>query len=148
MQVILLENIEKVGEKFEVVKVKDGYGRNYLIPQGKAIIANKTNLSRLDDYKAREAAKTAKLLEEAQAIAEKLQSEVLTIPAKAGTSGKIFGSVTNVQLAQVIKEKYELEIDRRIIEMPEEVKTLGSYTALVKLHPEITAQVNFEVVQD
>jgi len=148
MNIILLQNIEKVGSKFEVVTVKNGFGRNYLIPKGLAIIANDTNSRRLADLRKREAAKEAKSLEHFHAIVEKLQGQVLKIGAKAGTSGKIFGSVTNIQLSQALKEQLEVEIDRRLISFPEEVKMLGAYTAVLDLHPDIDAKVNFEVVSE
>ncbi|MCB0626224.1 MAG: 50S ribosomal protein L9, partial [Saprospiraceae bacterium] len=94
MEIILLQDIDKVGDKYEIVKVKPGYGRNFLIPKGMAIIANDANRKRLDEYKAKEAAKLAERLAEFQELAGLLKDKVLTIGAKAGTSGKIFGSVT------------------------------------------------------
>jgi large subunit ribosomal protein L9 len=147
MDIILLQNIDKVGGKFEVVSVKDGYARNYLIPQKKALIANDTNMRRLEDYRRREAARLAKSLDEYKAIANKLNDSLLKIGAKAGTSGKIFGSVTNIQLAQALMDQLEVEVDRKIIEIPE-VKTLGTYTATVNLHPEVESTIKFEVVEE
>jgi len=147
MNVILLQNIDKVGGKYEVVAVKDGYARNYLIPQKKALIANDTNLRRLEDYRRREAARLARSLEEYKEIAAKIGETILRIGAKAGTSGKIFGSVTNIQLAQALFEQLEVEVDRKIIEIPE-VKTIGEYEAQVNLHPEVKATLKFEVVQE
>lgn len=149
MEIILLKDLDKVGEKFDVVTVKPGYGRNYLIPQKLAIIANKDNMARLDEHKAREEAKEAEVIAEMQSIKDKIESKTFTIGAKAGTSGKIFGSVTTVQLAQVIQSELEVELDRRDIVMPEEeVKTLGEYTAQVKLHKKVVADIKFEVVAD
>ncbi len=148
MDIILLQNIDKVGGKFELVTVKDGYARNYLIPNKMALIANDTNRRRLDDLKRREAAKLAKTIDEFQAIADKLKDVTLKIGAKAGTSGKIFGSVTNIQLAQAILEQCELDVDRKIIEVPEDAKTLGIYTAKLDLHPDVDASVKFEVVEE
>ena len=148
MDIILLEDIEKVGDKHTIVNVKDGYARNYLIPQKLAIIATDTNRQRLEELRAKEEAELAAHLEEFQAIADKLKDKVLKIPAKAGTSGKIFGSVTNVQIAQALKEQLDVEVDRRKIILPEEVKVLGTYTAELNLHPEVDAKVNFEVLAD
>jgi len=149
MEIILLKDLDKVGEKFDVVTVKPGYGRNYLIPQKLAIIANKDNMARLDEHKAREEAKEAEVIAGMQSIKDKVESKTFTIGAKAGTSGKIFGSVTTVQLAQVIQSELGVELERRDIELPEEeVKTLGSYTAKVKLHKKVTADIKFEVVAD
>ena len=147
MNIILLKNIDKVGGKYEVVNVKDGYARNYLIPNKMALIANDTNMRRLEDYRRREAARLAKSLDEYKAIADKLNESLLKIGAKAGTSGKIFGSVTNIQLAQALLDQLEVEVDRKIIDIPE-VKTLGNYEAKVNLHPEVEASVKFEVVEE
>ena len=148
MDIILLEEIENLGEKHELVTVKAGYARNYLIPRGKALIANVSNRKRLEELVRAEAAKEAKLQGHYEAIAEKLKGAVLKIGAKAGATGKIFGSVTNLQLAQVLKDQYEVEIERRKIEMPEEGKELGSYTAKLNLHTEVQTEVAFEVVQE
>lgn len=148
MEIILLQDIDKVGDKYEIVKVKDGYGRNYLIPQGLAIIANATNRKKLDDIKSNEAARMAEMLSVFQVVADKLKDKVLKIGAKAGTSGKIFGSVTNIQIAAALKEQFDVEVDRKKVELPEEVKELGTYTAKLNLHPEVDARVIFEVVAD
>ncbi len=148
MEVILLKSVEKLGEKHEVVTVKPGYGRNYLIPQGFAKIANAANMARLDELRQKEAEAEASRLVEYRAIAEKLSGQVLKIGAKAGTSGKIFGSVTNVQIAAALKEQMDLDIERKLISIPEEVKTLGTYTADIELHKEVPASVSFEVVAE
>lgn len=148
MEIILLENIDKVGDKHTIVKVRDGYGRNYLIPQGKAIIANATNRKRLNELVRREEATEAKRVGEYQDILSKVAGQTLKIAAKAGASGKIFGSVTNVQLAAALKDQFEVEVDRRKIIIPEEVKTLGTYTAQLDLHKEVKGDIQFEVVED
>lgn len=148
MDIILLADVDKLGDKFEVVTVKDGYGRNYLIPQKKALIANDTNRRRLADLRKREASKAEKMIGDYQAIAAQLDGKTLKIGAKAGESGKIFGSVTNIQLAQALAEQLKIEIDRKLIDIPEEVKTLGTYTAVLNLHKEVDTKVQFEVVQE
>jgi large subunit ribosomal protein L9 len=148
MEIILLEDLEKVGQKHEIVKVKSGFGRNYLIPQGLGIIANETNRSRLDELKAKEAEELAARKAEVQAVADKLKDQVLKIGAKAGTSGKIFGSVTSVQIAAALVEQLEIDVDRRKIILPDEIKTLGTYTAELNLHPEVEVKVEFEVVAE
>ena len=104
MELILLKDIDKVGDQYEIVKVKDGYGRNFLIPQGMAIIANATNRKKLDEIIAAQASKVAESISEFKAIAEQLKDKVLRIGAKAGTSGKIFGSVTSHQIAAALKD--------------------------------------------
>ena len=148
MEIILLEDIDKVGDKYDIVKVKDGYGRNFLIPQKMAIIANAANRKRLDDIKSQEAATLAEKLSVFQEIAQQLKGKVLRIGAKSGTSGKIFGSVTNIQIAAALKEQLGIEVERKKVVVPEEAKELGSYTAILNLHPEVDTRVVFEVVSE
>lgn len=148
MEIILLENIDKVGDKHTIVKVRDGYGRNFLIPQGKAIVANATNRKRLNELVRREEAMEARKVGVYQEILDKVKGQTLRIAAKAGASGKIFGSVTNVQLAAAMKDQFEVDVDRRKIILPEEVKTLGTYTAQLELHKEVKGEIQFEVVED
>ncbi|MCB0561069.1 MAG: 50S ribosomal protein L9 [Phaeodactylibacter sp.] len=148
MDIILLEDIEKVGDKHEVVSVKPGYARNYLIPQGLALVANDTNRGKLDDIKRLEAEKLAARKAEFEELATKLQGQVLKIGAKAGTSGKIFGSVTNVQISNALKEQLDIDVDRRKIKLPEEIKVLGAYNIPLELHPEVPITLHFEVVEE
>ncbi|MBK9336475.1 MAG: 50S ribosomal protein L9 [Lewinellaceae bacterium] len=148
MDIILLEHIEKVGDKHDVVKVKDGYGRNFLIPRGMAIVANKSNMARLDGLKKQASKKESAMIGTYQEMAAKLVAKTLKIVAKAGESGRLFGSVTAQNLVDAIKEQVGVTIEKRIVEMPEEVKELGSYEALVKFHPEVIAKVKFDVVTD
>ena len=147
MEVILVKDVEKLGYKHDKVTVKNGYGRNYLIPQGYAIIANKDNNAKLEKLLAEEEAKTAARLEEFKDLAEKLKDITLQIAAKAGTSGKIFGSISNVQIQNALLEQIEVEVERRKISVPEEIKTLGRYTAVLELHPDVDCKVDFEVVE-
>ena len=148
MEVILLKDLDKVGDKHTIVSVKNGYGRNYLIPQGLALIANVSNRKRLDDLKRQEETKEAKAVGKYQEIANKLNGVTLKIGAKAGTSGKIFGSVTNIQIAAALKDQHGVEIERKKIELPEEVKTIGAYKAILNLHKDVDCVVNFEVVEE
>jgi large subunit ribosomal protein L9 len=148
MEIILLKDIDSLGERHEVVTVKPGYARNYLFPSRLALIANSVNKAKLEKLKADEAAHEAERIAEFRATAEKLQGQVLKIGAKAGTSGKIFGSVTNVQIMQALKEQAGVEVIRKKIEIPDEVKVLGTYTANVNFHPEVQAVVQFEVVEE
>ena len=147
MNIILLDHIEKVGAKHDVVKVKDGYGRNYLLPKGLAIVANKVNLAKLDGLKKQGAKKEAAIVAAFKEIAAKFAGVKLKIAAKAGESGRLFGSVTAQHISNALKE-LGVEADKRIIEMPDEVKELGSYTATVKFHPEVEQEVKFEVVSE
>jgi large subunit ribosomal protein L9 len=148
MDIILLEDVEKVGDKHTIVTVKDGYARNYLIPQKLALIANDTNRRRLEDLRRREEAAENKKLSVYQEMATKVEGQVLKIGAKAGTSGKIFGSVTNVQLSAALKDQLDLDVERRKIILPEDVKTLGTYTATLNLHKEVQPTIDFEVVSE
>ncbi|MGH1433959.1 MAG: 50S ribosomal protein L9 [Lewinella sp.] len=148
MDIILLQDVEHVGYKHELVTVKNGYGRNYLIPQGFALIANSANRARLKELQRREDATEAKRLGEYQDIAKKLDGQVLRIGAKAGTSGKIFGSVTNIQIINALKEQFDLDIERRKVQLPDNVKDLGTYTLVLNLHKEVQPEVKFEVVSE
>ncbi|MCO6475556.1 MAG: 50S ribosomal protein L9 [Phaeodactylibacter sp.] len=148
MDIILLDDIEKVGDKHEIVSVKPGYARNYLIPQGLALVANDTNRAKLDEIKQKEAEELAARKAEFEEIARKLEGQVLKIGAKAGTSGKIFGSVTNVQVSAALKEQFDIDVDRRKIKLPEEIKVLGEYNIDLDLHPEVPIKLNFEVVEE
>eukprot|EP00903_Cladosiphon_okamuranus_P000536 g534.t1 len=143
-----LIDVEHVGYKHELVTVKDGYGRNYLIPQGLALIANGANKARLKELQRREDAMEAKRLGEYQEMAAKLDGQVLRIGAKAGTSGKIFGSVTNIQVVNALKEQFDLDIERRKVQLPDNVKELGTYTMVLSLHKEVKPEVQFEVVAE
>lgn len=148
MQVILINDVEKLGYKYDVVDVKPGYGRNYLIPQGLAKIANKSNMAELEEIKRKEEEKEAARKAEYEEMAKKMDGAVLKIGAKAGQSGKIFGSVTNVQIAAALKDQLDIDVERRKIEIAEEVKDLGTYQATIKLHTEVQPTISFEVVAD
>lgn len=148
MRIILIKDVENLGRVNDVVEVKPGYGRNYLIPQGMAKIANKRNMAVLNELIQKQEAERARILAAAKATAEKIGGKVIQIIAKAGTSGKIFGSVTNIQLVDAIQEQLGEIIDRRAITLLEEVKELGSYAAEVRLHEEVVRKINFEVVED
>ncbi len=143
MDIILLQDIDKVGEKYEVVTVKNGFARNFLIPTKKAVIANQTNLAKLDELKQKHAEELAAQIGEFQAVADRLKEVTLKIGAKAGTSGKIFGSVTNTSIAQALRDQCEVEVIRSKVELADEVKELGTFKANVRLHPEVSAEVRF-----
>ena len=148
MDIILLQDVEHVGYKHELVTVKNGYGRNYLIPQGLALIANSANRARLKELQRREDATEAKRLGEYQDIAKKLDGQVLRIGAKAGTSGKIFGSVTNIQIINALKEQFDREIERRKVLLPDNVKEFGTYNLVLNLHKEVQSEVKYKVVAE
>jgi len=148
MEIILLQDINNLGSKDDIVKVKDGYGRNYLIPQKMAIVANASTKKVLAENIRQRAHKEAKLKEEALALAAQLEGKTVTIGAKTSSSGKIFGSVNTIQLAEAIS-KLGFEIDRKQIRLAgDSVKEVGSYTAKIKLHKEVLVDFNFEVVSE
>jgi len=147
MKIILKETVANLGYKDDVVEVKDGYGRNYLIPQGKAIIANASALKQLAENQKQRAHKLAKILEEAQARAAALEGVSLTIGAKTSSTGTIFGSVNNIQIAEALA-KLGHEVDRKIISIKGAVKEIGTYTATIKFHKEVEVEIPFEVVAE
>ena len=147
MEVILKDDIKGLGFKNDVITVKPGYGRNYLIPQGFAVLANQSNRKMLAENVKQAAHKAEKIKQDAQEIADKLNGVSLTIKAKAGESGKIFGAVTTLQISDALREK-GIEIDRKKIAFNSEVKFLGSFEVEIDLHKEVKATVPFEVVAD
>ncbi len=148
MEVILLKDIEKLGDKNTVVTVKPGYGRNYLIPQGLAVVANSTNQSKLDEIIAKEEAQKAARIDEYKAIVSDLETKTLKIPVKAGAEGKIFGSINAIQVAQAIKEQFGYDIDKKEIVLPEEMKTVGEYEADINLYGGVTGKLKILVEED
>ncbi len=146
MKVILKEDIVNLGYKDDVVEVKDGYGRNYLIPQKKAIIASESALKVLAENLKQRAHKIAKLKADAEALAASLEGVSLTIGAKTSATGTIFGSVNSIQIADAL-EKLGHNIDRKLI-FVENVKEVGKYTATIKLHKEVSVEIPFEVVAE
>jgi large subunit ribosomal protein L9 len=148
MEIILLKDIGTLGERHEIVNVKPGYARNYLIPGKMALTANATNLAKLEKLREDAAANEADRVSEYKELATKLQDQILKIGAKAGTTGKIFGSVTSVQLMQALKDQMGIEVVRKKIEMAEEVKTIGSYEAVINFHPDVQTTIKFEVVEE
>jgi large subunit ribosomal protein L9 len=145
MQVILIKDVNHLGGAHELVNVKSGYGRNFLIPSKLAVEANPSNLKKLEERKKQLAKKEEKMLAEFHKVADALKESPLKIGAKTGTSGKIFGSVTSVQIARAIREQRQYEIDRRRIHILEEVKELGTYKARIDFGKGMEIEVDFEV---
>jgi large subunit ribosomal protein L9 len=147
MQVILKENVKDLGHIGDVVNVKDGYARNFLIPKGFAIEANPKNIKAMEHEKR----KIQELAKKAKASAEELSAKVsgttITIKAKSGEEDKLFGSVTAMDIADALK-KEGIDIDKKKIMLDEPIKRLGSYTVNVKIHPDVTAQLNISVIRD
>ena len=147
MKVILKEDIVNLGYKDDVVEVKDGYGRNYLIPQKKAVIASESALKVLAENLKQRAHKIAKLKADAEAVAATLEGVSLTIGAKTSATGTIFGSVNSIQIADAL-EKLGHNIDRKMIFVKDTIKEVGNYTATIKLHKEVSVEIPFEVVAE
>lgn len=147
MKIILKEDIPSLGYKDDVVEVKSGYGRNYLIPTGKAVIATPSALKVLAENQKQRAHKLAKIKADAEAMAAALEGVSLTIGAKTSSTGTIFGSVGNIQIAEAL-EKLGHNIDRKLIVLKENVKEVGKYNATIKLHKEVSVEIPFEVVAE
>lgn len=146
MEVILKEDIHNLGYKDDVVIVKDGYGRNYLIPQGKAVIASVSAKKMLAEELRQRAHKLAQIKAEAEELAKKLEGLDIKVVVKASNTGSIYGSVTNIQIADAIAAK-GIEIDRRKIQL-KQVKEIGNYVAIVRLHKEVNVDLPFAVVPE
>jgi large subunit ribosomal protein L9 len=145
MEVILKDDVKGVGYKNDIVTVKPGYGRNYLIPQGLAEMATSSARKVVAENTRQAAHKAEKIQKDAQDLANRIGETVLEIPAKAGESGKIFGAVTTLQVSEALKA-LGYEVDRKRIDFDQEVKSLGEYTATINLHKEVKHQVRFNVV--
>lgn len=148
MDIILIQDVDNLGGANEVVKVRNGYARNYLIPQKFAVEANPSNLKQLEERMKQIRKKEEAMLKEVNAVIAKLKDGVLKIGAKTGTSGKIFGSVTSLQISRAIREQKGYEIDRKRISIVDEVKELGTYKATVDFGNGNSTEVEFEVVAE
>lgn len=147
MKIILKEDITNLGYKDDVVEVKNGYGRNYLIPQGKAVIATPSALKVLAENQRQRAHKLAKIKADAEALAASLEGVTFTIATKVSATGTIFGSVNTIQVAEAL-EKLGHNIDRKLIVIKDSIKEVGNYTATIKLHKEVSVELPFEVVAE
>ena len=148
MEVILLKDVDNLGDANTLVKVRDGYGHNFLIPRGLAVIANEGNRKMMTERQKAEEARERKLVARIQEVIATLQNGNIRVGAKVGQTDKIFGSITNVQLAEAIKKQTGLVIDRKKITIADEVKTLGTFSANVMLHKDHIVPVSFEVVEE
>ena len=147
MEIILKQDVTGLGYKNDTVKVKPGYGRNYLIPTGAAIIANDSNKRMIAENIRQAAHKAAKVKQDAEALAAKIGEMVVEIGTKAGESGKIFGAVTAVQVAEILKAK-GFDVDRKKVHFKEQPKQLGTYTVVLDLHKEVKHTINVSVVAE
>lgn len=149
MDVILIQDVENLGYKDDLVTVKNGYGRNYLIPQKLAVLASESAKKVREENLKQKSFKEDKLRKEAEALAQTLKSTTIKVGAKVGESGKIFGSVNSIQVADAIKAAIGTDVDRKKVTMPaDSIKAIGEYKATVQLFKDITTEVTFEVVEE
>ncbi len=148
MKVILTEDIKGVGKKDEIINASDGYARNFLLPKKKALEATQDNLNKLKAKQNALQNKKAKELEEAKKIAEKMKTITLKIKVKAGENGKIFGGVTAKEIADNLKSQYNIEVDKKKINIEETIKVLGTFLADIKLHEGVNAKLTIAVVAE
>ena len=148
MEIILFQDVNKLGQKDDIVNVKAGYGRNFLIPRGFAVAATSSAKKMHAENLKQRAHKEQKIKIDAQEIASKLEGVSLVVGAKTSSSGKIFGSVNTIQIAEALKEK-GFDIDRKSITLPEDqIKEVGKYKAVVRLHREVRVDIDFEIVAE
>lgn len=148
MDIILKQDIPNLGHKDDIVKVKDGYGRNYLIPRGLAIVATPSSIKMMQEIKKQQAHKEEKLRNAALELAKQLENKELKIGAKTSSSGKIFGSVNTIQIAEALSKK-GFNIDRKTITIEgEAIKEVGQYVAKIKLHRDVVVDIQFEVIAE
>ena len=147
MQVILLENVPSLGKVGDLVKVSDGYGRNYLIPQKKALLATEKSLKAIEHQKRQVQQRMEKTKKDTEKMAQRIEKLSCTFVKTVGESGKLFGSVTSMDIENYLKEN-GIEVDRKKISLEEPIKNLGIFTVPIKLHPEVTTHVKVWVVQE
>ena len=145
MEIILLQDVKALGKKGEIVKVSDGYARNFILPKKLGMEATKQNLYDLNMQKAAEEKKQKELLEEAKAFGKKLEELTVKISIKAGEGGKTFGSVSTKEIAEAAKKQYNLDLDKKKLQLADPIKNAASYTVPVKLHPQVTAELKVKV---
>ena len=146
MKLILTQEVTGLGTPGDVVEVKDGYGRNYLVPRGFAIAWTKGGEKQVAAIRGARSAREVKTLEEAQQVRATLERTKVTLPAKAGANGRLFGAITTADVAEAVAKVGGPKVDRRKVELPQPIKSLGDYSVLVRLHPEVQAKVAVSVV--
>ena len=148
MKVILLQDIKGVGKKDEIINASDGYARNFLLPKKMAVEADKNNLNKLNVKKENKKQRKQNELENAKEIAEKMKTITLKIKAKSGENGKIFGGITSKEIAENLKEQYNINVDKKKISIQETIKMLGNYFVEIKLHEGITAKLAISIINE
>ena len=147
MQVILLEDVKSVGKKGDIVKLSDGYARNFILPKKLGLEATPKNLNDLKLQKKAEAKRQQEILEEAQAQAEFFADKEVVVEMKVGEGGRTFGSISTKEITQAIKEQLKVDIDKKKLVVPDAIKSLGYYDVQIKLHPNVTAKLKVHVKQ-
>ena len=145
MKVILLEDVKSLGKKGEVVNVSDGYARNFVLPKKLGVEATQKNLNELKGQQKRDSILAQQKLDEAKAYGEKIEKETVQLTMKAGEGGRVFGSVSSKEIVTAAKEQFGFDIDKKKLQMPEPIKSFGTYEIPVKLHPEVTATLKVSV---
>lgn len=145
MEVILLQDVKALGKKGEVVKVSDGYARNFILPKKLGLEANAKNMNDLKLQKAAEAKKQQEILEQAQALAKEIEAQSIVLKIKAGEGGRTFGSISTKEIAVAIKEQLGHDIDKKKLQLNDPIKNMGTYTVPIKLHPKVTAELKVKV---
>ena len=147
MQVILLEDVKSLGKKGEVVKVSDGYAKNMLIPKKLGVEATQKNLNELKNQQKRDGIIAQQQLDEAKAFGERIGKETVQLTMKAGEGGRVFGSISSKEIVTAAKQQFGLDIDKKKLQMPEPIKSFGTYEIPVKLHPQVTATLKVKVTE-
>ena len=147
MKMILLQDVKSVGKKGDLINASEGYAKNFLLPRKLAVEATKSNLNDYELKQKAEAKRKQEELEKAQATAKELEDKVVTIKVKTGGNGKLFGSVTNKEVAEEIVKQTKLDIDKKKVSIGDPIKMLGVRTAVIKLHPKVTAEVKVKIVE-
>ncbi len=145
MEIILTQDVKSLGKKGEIVKVSDGYARNFILPKKLGMEATKQNLYDLNMQKAAEVKRQKEILEEAKEFGKKLEGLTIKVSIKAGEGGKTFGSVSTKEIAEAAKKQFNLELDKKKLQLNDPIKNAGSYTVPVKLHPQVTAEMKVKV---
>lgn len=148
MKVILTEDVLKVGKKGQVVDVKSGYAHNFLFKNNVALEATKANLKRLEEQQAQEAENRAYEKAQAESIGTMLKDKLIVMKGKEGAGGKLFGAVTNKEVAEAIKKEFNVEIDKRKIVLDDKIRVIGTYNAVIKLHPEVKVNMKVQIVPE
>ena len=147
MKVILLEDVKSVGKKGELVNASDGYAKNFLFPKKLAVEATKSNLNDFELKQKAEAKRKKEELEKAQNMAKELENKTVTVKVKTGENGKLFGSVTNKEVAEEIVKQTGMEIDKKKVSIGDPIKMVGERTAVIKLHPKVSAEITIKIVE-